>query len=445
LLTFDGRSEQDVADEDHLRLLRSGTEKWNEGRPDLADLAGADLTGADLVGANLTNTILTGVNLTNAQLRNANLTNPNLIGLNPSNAYVYGTGLTNANLTNADLTDANLTQVNLTDAQLHNANLTNALLHFANLTGAELIGANLTNANLTNALLHFANLTGAELIGANLTGAQLHNANLAGAQLTGANLSNADIHSANLTRADVTNADVTNAGVGWTLFTSLDLRSVVGLESLRHLGPSSVGIDSLYLSDGHLPSAFLRGCGVPEMMIDYAPSLTATEAFASFSCFVSYGHANSAFANRLHNDLFNNHQIRCWLDVHQLVPGDKLDQQIDQAIRSADKILLICSREVLAGPTGGWWVDREIGRALQREEQVSRERNETVTIVIPIIIDDFLFSPDCTYHRAADLKERLAANLIGWDTNDAVYERGLQGILRALRVQRPPFFGASQL
>lgn len=95
--------------------------------------------------------------------------------------------------------------------------------------------------------------------------------------------------------------------------------------------------------------------------------------------------------------MFHGHKVSCWLDEHQLLPGDKLDEQIDRAVNQADKLLLLCSREVLAGPRGGWWVDREVTRSLQKEERLSRERNESVTCIIPVDLDGFLFSDECTY------------------------------------------------
>jgi hypothetical protein len=45
-------------------------------------------------------------------------------------------------------------------------------------------------------------------------------------------------------------------------------------------------------------------------------------------------------------------QIRCWLDEHQLLPGDDLHEGIDRGIRLWDKVLLCASKASLAN----WWV-----------------------------------------------------------------------------------------
>src|SRR5689334_7554653 len=88
----------------------------------------------------------------------------------------------------------------------------------------------------------------------NLSGANLGGANLRGAKLGGANLIQVDLRGANLTEAELSS----------TSFGDIDLRSVKGLESVRHQGPSHIGIDTIYRSAGEIPEIFLRGAGVPE-------------------------------------------------------------------------------------------------------------------------------------------------------------------------------------
>ena len=47
------------------------------------------------------------------------------------------------------------------------------------------------------------------------------------------------------------------------------------------------------------------------------------EAIQFYSCFISCGHADKSFAGRLHDGL-QRPGIRCWLDEHQMLPGDDI-------------------------------------------------------------------------------------------------------------------------
>jgi uncharacterized protein YjbI with pentapeptide repeats len=324
-----------------------------------------------------------------------------------------------------DLTEAALWMEDLTEADLTEANLTRANLTVADLTGTDLSGADLTGANLT----------GANLTGANLTRANLSGANLSEANLTGANLTRANLTGTNLSGADLTEADLAGAVLNEAVFGDTDLSNVKGLDSCKHHGPSTIDHRTLQRS-GTLPLAFLRGVGLPDNLIDYPPSLLNL-LIQFYSVFISYSHADKSFARRLYNEL-QGHGIRCWLDEHQLLPGDDIFDQIDHGIRLWDKILLCCSEASLKRNP---WVDREIGKALQKEEALWKERGEKVLALIPLNIDGYLFQWDSG--KASVLKERLAGNFTGWEHDNAKFEAEFEKVVRALRAdeggrEKPP-------
>jgi hypothetical protein len=116
-------------------------------------------------------------------------------------------------------------------------------------------------------------LRGAVLRGAVLRGAVLIEAVLSRVDLRGAVLRGADLSEAVLIGARLSGADLDSALCGGTAFGDVDLSEVKGLESIRHGGPSTVGVDTLVRSRGRIPEAFLRGCGVPEAWIEYLPAL----------------------------------------------------------------------------------------------------------------------------------------------------------------------------
>ncbi len=108
-----------------------------------------------------------------------------------------------------------------------------------------------------------------DLSEANLSGARLGGAYLGRAILIKADLSGVYLPLANIGEADLSEANLTRAAIGWTIFGSIDLSTARGLETVKHRGPSTIGIDTLYRSQGNIPEVFLRGAGVPDEMITY--------------------------------------------------------------------------------------------------------------------------------------------------------------------------------
>ena len=285
-------------------------------------------------------------------------------------------------LRGADLHSANLFGADLHSANLHSANLFGANLHSANLHSANLFGAKLRDANLSDAKFHFAHLNRARLNRANLNNAKLTDANLSGADLSGADLNQAYLIRANLSGAALSGADLSETNCGRTVFANVDLSDARGLDLVEHHGPSTLGIDTLFRSQGKIPEAFLRGCGVPEVLIEYLPSLiNSMEGIQFHSVFISYSHKDEAFAERLHNGL-QGKGVRCWYAPHDLPIGARIRPAIDSSIQVYDKLLLVLSEHSV----NSQWVEQEVETALRRE------REQDATVLFPVRLDDAAFS-----------------------------------------------------
>jgi uncharacterized protein YjbI with pentapeptide repeats len=303
----------------------------------------------------------------------------------------------------------------LSEADLSKADLVGAVLSWTNLSRADLSGANLIEADLRGAALHSADLSRADLGNADLRGASLLWADLGGADLGGADLGGASLLKANLT----------NSKAGLTNLSAVDLRTVVGLDTMEHSGPSSIGVDTIFRSRGALPDVFLRGIGVPEAFITYMPSLVG-QPIQFYSCFISYSHQDKAFARRLH-DALQGRGIRCWLDEHQMLPGHDIYEEVDRGIRLWDKVLLCASESSLTS----WWVDGEIEKAFQKERTIQKERGTRVRALIPLKLDGYLF--EWQSGKASVIRERLAADFTGWEHDNAKFEREFERLVKALR------------
>ena len=329
----------------HMDIIKRGVDSWNSWRINNSHIL-PSLSEAGLHMAYLNKANLSRADLSDAGLRLADLIEANLKG---------------ADLYWANLSEANLRGANIRGANLQGANLTGSNLHGSRLISANLQQANISRADMRNAELARANLCGADLSGADLSGAIIKDANLIGANLTGAKLEGADLGC---------------AIVGSTLFGNVDLSNVVGLESLVHLGPSTVGIDTIYKSRGRVPIVFLKNAGVPKHLIDYI-EVFVDQNKKYYSCFISYTEKNEDFAHKLFDDL-QMHGVRCWLATEKLKRRDRNHAIIDSAVKLHDKNILILSEDSIDHD----WVENEYNAVSEREIK------EAKSVLVLISLDD---------------------------------------------------------
>jgi hypothetical protein len=329
-------------------------------------------------------------------------TRPDLSAMNLYHVDLSGANLSRADLTGATFSGVTLRRANLRTVDLYRANLRGANLSWADLTKANLRGANLRGANLRTADFFRANLNEANLLGTNLGWAQFRGGTLQGVNLSGALLDG-------------------------TTFADVDLSQVKGLETVKHDGPSEISISTIYRSKGKIPFEFLRGAGVPDNFIEYMHSLVG-KAFEFYSCFISYSFKDQPFAERLHADLQAN-GVRCWFAPHHGQAGQKLHEQIDQAIRVHEKLLLILSTDSMKSE----WVKTEIKKAAKRQKQEKKD------VLFPVSLAPFdelreweCFDGDLGKDLGAEIREYLIPDFSRWKEHDP-YQKAFAKLLRDLR------------
>lgn len=286
----------------------------------------------------------------------------------------------------------------------------------------------LRGVDLKDAILDEANLSYVDLDGANLAQAILYRATLKNSTLRNADLTWATLVDVDLSVADLSGTILHRAIFGRTGLGELDLSCAVGLETITHVAASSIGVDTLYLSKGALPEVFLRGVGLPETFIQYLPSLL-NQPIQFYSVFISYSHKDKAFAKRLY-DALQGRGIRCWLDEHQLLPGDKIAQGIDQGIRLWDKVLLCCSKDSL----NSWWVKNEVELAIQKEQRLyDKETGREVLSLIPLNLDGYMFNEEWRSEWKGQITSRVAPDFTNWEYDNPKFEEQLERVVKALR------------
>jgi hypothetical protein len=299
---------------------------------------------------------------------------------------------------------------------LRGAALSGADLSSADLSGANLRGVDLRRANLGAAKLRHAFLSGADLSSAALIGADLSFADLSFADLSRAGLIYADIGVANLSGANLSGANFTEARMGHTSFENIDLSSVIGLGSVVHLSPSSIGIDTVYKSQGRIPDAFLLGCGVPESFIAQIPDLIgALEPIQFHSCFISYSSRDEEFAGRLHERM-RREGLRVWYAPEEMKGGRMLREQVFRAIQVHDKLLLVLSEDSLRSD----WVMTEIRRAKRTEVAEGRRKLFPIRVVGMEAIKEWeCFDSDSGKDLAVEVRDYFIPDFSKWKEHDA--------------------------
>ncbi len=282
-----------------------------------------------------------------------------------------------------------------------------------------MVTVDLVRADLSRARLIGVDLNDADLIESNLNRANLGKANLTGADLLGANLSGANLSGATMSRAIV----------GYTIFGSVDLSGVAGLETVGHVGPSTVGIDTILGSGGKIPDVFLRGCGVDPLIqkMLVGDGHSKSEAFYEWNskghnplqrCFISYATEDKSFVDRLQKKL-NERKVDYWYAPEHGRVGVDIKREIDLEISLRDRMLLVCSEVSLTKD----YVQYEIERGIEQEKKRKAQ------VIFPVMIDDALLEwkdPHATHIRKVRAVDFRKA------TKGQAFEKKLPGLLQQL-------------
>jgi len=236
--------------------------------------------------------------------------------------------------------------------------------------------------------------------------------------LNRSNLSGAFLQGANFEDCYLIDADFSSALLGYTRFLNVSLAGVKGLESCTHSGPSYLDHRTL-LQSGVLPTPFLQGCGLPDALIEYLPSLLK-QPILFYSCFISYSSKDEEFAERLYADL-QNKGIRCWYAPEDLRIGDKFRVRVEESILLHDKLLVVLSDNSIRSP----WVEEEVEAGLERE------RREGAQVLFPIRLDDAVMETNQAW--AASLRrQRHIGDFSKWKDHDS-YVKALDRLVRDLK------------
>jgi hypothetical protein len=306
-------------------------------------------------------------------------------------------------------------QLELSGADLHKIGLNRADLFNANLSMANLSGANLSNVDLT-----LTNLSRADLKRAGLAFSKLVATNLGGANLSGSFLTGTRFQYPNLVKTIFTNAKMFR-----TVFSDCDLSECIGLSSVEHGGPSTIGIDTLIKTfrnaGNHFSTeieAFFLNAGVPKQIIDALPGTLMEIRY--YTCFLAYGEPDKTFAERLNNDLKTKGVSR-WFFHEDSVAGESLWKEINQERKKAEKMIVLCSANGLVRD----------GLLKEVEEQLDEDPDK----IIPVSLDNIWKQPGFVIRRGQreDFKSLLLRKTYVDFSDESKYADSLSKLLAGIK------------
>ena len=155
------------------------------------------------------------------------------------------------------------------------------------------------------------------------------------------------------------------------------------------------------------------------------------KAIEYYSCFISYSTKDEEFAKRLHLRM-RDEKLRVWFAPEDIQGGKKLHEQIDEAIRLYDKLLLVLSENSMQSE----WVRTEIYRARKRELQ------ENCRVFLPYrfgiadsIKDWEYFDADTGKDLAREIGEYYIPDFSNWKDRDR-FEAAFGRLVKDLSLTR---------
>jgi hypothetical protein len=147
------------------------------------------------------------------------------------------------------------------------------------------------------------------------------------------------------------------------------------------------------------------------------------------SCFISYATEDCQFAEKLYEDL-RKHGVHCWFAPRDVRGGKKLHEEILQAIRASDRLLLIVSDHSMKSE----WVRAEVAFASEIQKKERRDVLFPVGLVPYTRVrrwksSDAGFSKD----TAREIRDYFIPDFTNWQ-NQRLYRKALVALLAGLEL-----------
>src|SRR3990170_882604 len=171
-----------------------------------------------------------------------------------------------------------------------------------------------------------------------------------------------------------------------------------------------------------------------EWLRDYLPLADSSHAVSQAfeSCFVSPSSSDGEFAQKLVARL-REEGVQVWYSPEDILPGDKIYDQIKKAIVSFDRLIVILSSSSMTSS----WVETELALAL------ARERREGTRVLFPVglvSIDEIrrweCIDSDSGVDIAREVRSYYIPDFSDW-INEKIFNQQVAKVVEALKDQQP--------
>ena len=147
------------------------------------------------------------------------------------------------------------------------------------------------------------------------------------------------------------------------------------------------------------------------------------------SCFISYSTKNQDFAERLHSKM-QGKGLRVWFSPEDIQGGKKLHEQIDEAIRVYDKLLLVLSPESMNSE----WVKTEIRKARKAEIKEKGRKLFPIRLIDFKPIEVWELPDSSGEDLAEEVRKFFIPDFSNWKDHDS-FESAFARLLRDLKAE----------
>jgi len=163
---------------------------------------------------------------------------------------------------------------------------------------------------------------------------------------------------------------------------------------------------------------FFLGAGVPGELLSELPRIVAEIKY--YSCFISYGEPDRAFAEKLVTDL-RERGVSCWMFSLDAIPGKPLEVEIEERLKQADKMVVTCSARSL--------VREAVLKELRKQLYVKHPDD-----IVPISLDHSWTKDDFPVEwEKQNLKPFLTRQIYADFSDPSIYKESLDKLLKGLK------------